>query len=36
MVRGYPWATALYGEPWEVCITHLCDIEQLKVVFVTT
>jgi hypothetical protein len=29
--RGCTWATALCGESWEVCITHLCDSEQPKV-----
>jgi hypothetical protein len=29
-VRGCPWATTWCGESWKVCITLLCDSEQLK------
>jgi hypothetical protein len=36
MVRCCPWAIALCGEPWKVCITLICNSEQLKIVFVTT
>jgi hypothetical protein len=31
MVRGFLGAAALGGEPRELCITYLCDSEQLKV-----